>query len=89
MSPSEPVEDAIDPLRLCLGKLTSAMALRPLHLRGSGRVPNSTQNQSRYSGPIWRGVPKTMGLLGAKKLSELPGASFEYGGAEVVAQSHK
>lgn len=51
MSPSEPVEDAIDPLKLCLGKLTGAMALRPLHLRGSGRVPNSTQNQSRYAGP--------------------------------------
>ena len=87
MSPSEPVEDARDPLKLCLGKLTGAMALRPLHFRGSGRVPNSTQNQSRYAGPHLRDVPKTMGLLWAKKLSELPGACFECGDAEVVAVS--
>jgi hypothetical protein len=45
MSPSESADDAVNPLKLSLGKLTGAMAFGRSHLRASGRVPHSAQNK--------------------------------------------
>jgi len=89
MSPSESADDAVNPLKLSLGKLTGAMAFGCSHLRGSGRVPHSAQNKGLRRRPHLGGVPKAMALLGAKKLSEVPGACFECGDAQLVAQSRK